>query len=192
MVTDMITIIMPNRVSVDGFVQLVDLSKFDLPENFKAMNWDGWQGWEEFDNAPNKTLTSLETYQPIYDEWKTLQDAENARADQAEAMRQNPLAFLEGEALQLAIQGQIVAAIDEYMNNFAREREYDSMASAASYERDEDPQFALEGAYCKKMRSRIYSMSRNIRKAVLAGERPMPTLDEVMAELPPLEWPEAA
>ena len=37
----MITIIMPNRVSVDGFVQLIDLSKFDLPETLPRNRTSG-------------------------------------------------------------------------------------------------------------------------------------------------------
>jgi len=92
---------------------------------------------------------------------------------------------------QLAItKKQFTAAIDTYMDQFADERGYDSMASAASYQGDEDPQFDLEGTYCKKMRSRIYRQAWGIQDSVLAGERPMPTAEEVLAELPKLEWPE--
>jgi len=85
---------------------------------------------------------------------------------------------------------RFTAAIDQYMNDFAKTREYDSMASAASYCDDEDPQFQMEGKYCKDMRSKIYRLSANIRDAVKAGKRPMPTPDEVVAELPVLVWPE--
>lgn len=83
-------------------------------------------------------------------------------------------------------------AIDAYMNAFASERGYDSMASAASYAGDDDPAFAAEGAYAKRMRSLIYRASYAILDDVLAGKRPMPTIEEVLAELPALEWPEVA
>ena len=91
-----------------------------------------------------------------------------------------------------AMQAQFTAAIDAYMNKFAQERGYDSMASAASYAGDEDPQFGQEGAYCKTMRSRIYRAAWDILDAVLAGQMPMPPLKEVLAELPVLAWPEVA
>ncbi|MCL1855686.1 MAG: hypothetical protein FWF86_08130 [Clostridia bacterium] len=84
------------------------------------------------------------------------------------------------------------AAVNDYMNSFAKERGYDSMASAVSYAGDEDPQFALEGEYCKTMRSRIYRAAGDILDAVLAGSRPMPTRKEVFAELPALSWPDEA
>ena len=105
--------------------------------------------------------------------------------------------YLAGEApnkpLELIIKEQqkaFVKAIDNYMDSFARTREYASMASAASYYDDEDPQYAAEGAYCKKMRSVIYRLSDTIRAEVMAGKRSMPTLEEVLAELPVLTWPD--
>lgn len=82
------------------------------------------------------------------------------------------------------------AAIDTYMNVFAQTRGYYSLGSAASYFDDEDPIFAAEGAYAKKMRSLIYRKGYEILDAVLSGQRPMPTIEEVIAELPPLAWPE--
>ena len=95
------------------------------------------------------------------------------------------------EEAQEAAKNQFTAAIDGYMNDFARERGYDSMQSAASYDGDEDPQFNLEGAYCKQMRSRIYRAAWGIYADVMSGQRPMPVLEEVLAELPPLRWPDA-
>ena len=81
-------------------------------------------------------------------------------------------------------------AIDKYMNDFARTRDYDSMASAASYEGDIDPQFALEGDYCKGMRSQVYRAAWSIFGAVKTGLRPMPTVQELLDELPVLTWPD--
>ncbi|MCL1940039.1 MAG: hypothetical protein FWG04_05200 [Desulfovibrionaceae bacterium] len=91
-----------------------------------------------------------------------------------------------------ALKQQFTAAIDGYMNHFAKTRGYDSMASAASYAGDEDPQFDLEGTYCKAMRSRVYRAAWDILDDVVAGKRSMPSLEEVFAELPELKWPEEA
>ena len=87
-------------------------------------------------------------------------------------------------------QAMFLAAIDEYMDAFARSRGYDDMRSAASWAGDEDPIFGIEGDYAKQMRSRIYRQSYAILGDVLSGKRPMPTIEEVLAELPTLEWPE--
>jgi hypothetical protein len=86
----------------------------------------------------------------------------------------------------------ITGEIDRALNAFAGTRQYDSMASCASYSNDPDPQFALEGQYCLTMRSEVYRAGYAIMDAVKAGQRPMPTLAEVLAELPVLQWPDEA
>ena len=94
------------------------------------------------------------------------------------------------EEQQEMMKAEFTTAIDTYMNTFAMTRGYDTMASAATYYDDEDSIFNAEGTYAKRMRSQIYRVSYAILNAVLSGQRPMPTIEEVMAELPKLEWPE--
>lgn len=72
----------------------------------------------------------------------------------------------------------------EYMDDFARARNYDDMKSLVSYVGDTDPVFAAEAAYGKQMRSQIWVTLRQIKEDVLTGQRPVPTITEVMAELP--------
>ena len=51
-------------------------------------------------------------------------------------------------------------------------------------------QFKAEGVYLQGMLPLTWARSYVIMNAVLAGNRPMPTIEEVFAELPVLEWPE--
>lgn len=112
--------------------------------------------------------------------------------DEPGKWRDNGAAWKEltAEEYLALMKADFTAAIDTHMDTFAQTRGYDSMASAASYAGDEDAVFNLEGTYAKRMRSMIYRQAYAILDAVLAGERPMPTIEEVIAELPALEWPE--
>jgi hypothetical protein len=94
-------------------------------------------------------------------------------------------------------------AIQVHLDAFARTRGYDNADSTAKYlgaipGDDDTPEeralilkFAAEAAYMQSAVSRTWAKSYGILNAVLAGQRPMPSLAEVFAELPSLAWPEA-
>ena len=88
---------------------------------------------------------------------------------------------------QLAV---FTAAIQAHLDNFAKTRNYDGILSAASYANSAVPKFRAEGQYAAEMRDAVWAKGYEIMDAVLAGARPMPDLEEVLAELPALEWPE--
>ena len=90
-----------------------------------------------------------------------------------------------------AQQAAFTAAIQARLDDFARTRNYDNALSCASYATSTNPKFAAEGQYIVAARYATWAKGYEILNAVLAGDRPMPTLEEVMAELPPLVWPEA-
>lgn len=48
-----------------------------------------------------------------------------------------------------------------------------------------------EGETCLALRDATWRACYAIMGAVLAGERPLPSLDDLLAELPPLVWPDA-
>ena len=52
------------------------------------------------------------------------------------------------------------------------------------------PKFRAEGRYAVEARDLTWAKGYEIMDAVLAGARPMPDLEEVIAELPALAWPE--
>ena len=81
-------------------------------------------------------------------------------------------------------------AIQAHLDNFARTRNYDGILSAATYATSTVPKFRAEGQYAVEARDATWAKGYEIMGAVMAGQRAMPTLEDVIAELPALEWPE--
>ena len=61
--------------------------------------------------------------------------------------------------------------------------------SAATYATSTVPKFKAEGKYAVEARDATWAKCYEVLAAVEAGSRPMPTLDELLAELPVLTWP---
>ena len=80
-------------------------------------------------------------------------------------------------------------AIQAHLDAFARTRNYDGIMSAATYATSTVPKFRAEGQYAVEARDATWANGYEIMGAVMSGARPMPTLDEVIAELPALAWP---
>ena len=81
------------------------------------------------------------------------------------------------------------AAVQKHLDDFARTRNYDSILSAATYATSTNPKFAVEGQYAVEARDATWAKCYEVLAAVEAGSSPMPTLDELLAELPVLTWP---
>lgn len=88
-----------------------------------------------------------------------------------------------------AIVGAVTAAVQQRLDAFARTHAYDGILSACTYATSTVPKFAAEGQYAVTARDQTWATCYQIVGEVLQGLRPMPTLDEVMSELPTLEWP---
>ena len=80
-------------------------------------------------------------------------------------------------------------AIQTYLDDFARTRNYDGIMSAATYAISVVPKFKAEGLYAAEARDTTWAKGYEIMGAVMDGERAMPTWEEVEAELPVLVWP---
>ena len=87
------------------------------------------------------------------------------------------------------IVAQYTAAVQKHLDDFARTRNYDSILSAATYATSTVPKFAAEGQYAVEARDATWAKCYEVLAAVEAGSSPMPTLDELLAELPVLTWP---
>ena len=87
------------------------------------------------------------------------------------------------------IVAQYTAAVQKHLDDFARTRNYDSILSAATYATSTNPKFAVEGQYAVEARDATWAKCYEVLAAVEAGSSPMPTLDELLAELPVLTWP---
>ena len=90
------------------------------------------------------------------------------------------------------LQKQFTDAIQKRLDDFAMTRNYDNIMSVATYATSTNPRFAAEGQYAVEVRDATWARGYEILDDVLSGKRPMPTIEEVIAELPPLAWPEVA
>lgn len=84
---------------------------------------------------------------------------------------------------------QYTGAVQQHLDVFARTRNYDGILSAATYATSQVPKFKAEGQYAVEARDATWAKCYEILAAVEAGSRSMPTLDELLAELPVLAWP---
>ena len=81
------------------------------------------------------------------------------------------------------------ADVQQHLDAFARTRGYDNILSACTYATSTVPKFAAEGQYAVEARDATWAKCYEVLAEVEAGSRPMPTLDELLAELPVLTWP---
>jgi hypothetical protein len=82
------------------------------------------------------------------------------------------------------------SAVQRRLDNFAKTRGYrNGIEGAISYKDSSVPHFRAEGEYCLSIRDRTWDeFHQIINEAEDIGG--LPTLEEVLAELPTLEWPE--
>lgn len=99
----------------------------------------------------------------------------------------NDPTLLTGEAPSTL--SRIVEAVQLRLDTFARTRNYDGILSASTYAASTVPKFASEGQYCVGVRDTTWNACYAILADVQAETRPMPTLAQIMSELPVLEWP---
>ena len=84
---------------------------------------------------------------------------------------------------------QYTAGVQQHLDTFARTRNYDGILSAATYATSQVPKFKVEGQYAVEARDATWAKCYEVLAAVESRSRPMPTLDELLAELPVLTWP---
>ena len=108
---------------------------------------------------------------------------EITEAEAAELQKPTP------EEQQAALLSSFTTAIQAHLDTFARTRNYDGIMSAATYATSTVPKFKAEGQYAVEARDATWNKGYEIMGAVMAGERPMPTWEEILTELPALTWP---
>ena len=86
------------------------------------------------------------------------------------------------------IQKMLTDGVQAYMDTKAQERGYDNIHTACSYANSTDEVFKAEGTACLAWRDSVWRKCYNILDEVKAGKRAIPTLEEVIAELPVLVW----
>ena len=85
-------------------------------------------------------------------------------------------------------QAALVKAVQDYMDATVQTRGYDGIATACTYATSTDETFRHEGQICVAWRDKVWRYCYDTLAKVLAGERDIPTAEELIAELPKLEW----
>ena len=87
------------------------------------------------------------------------------------------------------IQATLTSSVQEHMDKTAQERHYDDIFTAISYVNSSDPVFAAEASALLIWRDKVWRECYSILDDVKAGRRPIPSVTELLAELPKFEWP---
>lgn len=91
-----------------------------------------------------------------------------------------------------ALASKFEQAIQRHLDAAARERGYDSIATAVSYaEEPAVPKFQGDGKAFRAWRSLVWDYAYQELVRVKAGEREIPAIDTFLAELPALADPSA-
>lgn len=83
---------------------------------------------------------------------------------------------------------QFTASVQKWMDSKAQERGYDNIISACTYADSTDEKFAAEGKAAKQWRDKVWRHCYDVVAQVVSGNRDIPTISELLAELPKLEW----
>lgn len=83
----------------------------------------------------------------------------------------------------------LTAEVQKYLDTLARSRGYDSMLSLCTYYGSTNASFAAEGVAGCTLRDRSWEVLYGIFSEVSVGHRTMPSVQEVLDELPAPEWP---
>ena len=83
----------------------------------------------------------------------------------------------------------LVCAIQLLLDETAHGRGYDNMLSLCSYSASTNPRFRGDADLAVPWRDAVWEKGYEILDAVVAGERQIPTREELLAELPQFEWP---
>ena len=81
-------------------------------------------------------------------------------------------------------------AIQDHLDTKPKERLYDGILSLCTYATSTDPKFAAEGQAGVAWRDACWAKGYEIMDEVLAGNREIPTVEELLAELPVFRWPD--
>ena len=95
------------------------------------------------------------------------------------------------EEFLTSTKSRLTSAIQSMLDETARERGYDSILSLCTYATSPNKKFADEGQAGVSWRDEVWAKGFTILADVEGGERAIPTVDELLAELPAFVWPGA-
>lgn len=94
------------------------------------------------------------------------------------------------------VQAASAEVIQRLLDATAQSHGYDNIISLCTYAGSSNPEWQAEGQHGCNLRDAAWAKGQEIQDAVLAGQRELPTADQVRAEvqtvLSAMPWPEAA
>ena len=95
------------------------------------------------------------------------------------------------EEFLVSTKSRLTSAIQSMLDEKAKERNYDSILSLCTYATSTAAKFSAEGQAGVSWRDEVWAKGYAILADVESGARAIPTVDELLAELPNFVWPEA-
>lgn len=83
---------------------------------------------------------------------------------------------------------ELTTAVQGHLDTTVQTRGYDSMLSCCSYVASTDAQFLAEAQAAVAWRDAVWRYCYDAQDEYTAGTRPVPTPEELIAELPALVW----
>lgn len=87
------------------------------------------------------------------------------------------------------IQQQLTSAVRLHLDEIAHQRNYDSIITAVSYSTSPHPKYGPEGIAARDWRDEVWDTCYQILADCQEGKRTIPTKEELIEGLPPMEWP---
>lgn len=111
----------------------------------------------------------------------------SGKIDRAD-VEEHPGNYLNYVTYDKALQDCLASAVQEHMDSTARERNYDDIQSVCTYALSTNPKFKAEAEACIAWRDAVWTYCYTVIDDVMSGKRAVPTAQELISELPKLDW----